>query len=193
MPPLPRSTDPMSLSVARVQVAARLIPPFRMRRVSPYLAPQGIRTFSGFPPWTAERRKRYSQGARWHRGDSVTTLRTGVPDLTIDGEQSAQESALQAVRQLGFEVRPIEHEKTETPSGLSEISKALIALALAIGAEALDFFAPDTLPFKGLGMALAAAAIAFSGFSTYRKGLAALRRGQLNMNALMGVAVTGAF
>ena len=79
------------------------------------------------------------------------------------------------------------------PSGLGEISKALIALALAIGAEALDFFAPDTLPFKGLGMALAAAAIAFSGFSTYRKGLAALRRGQLNMNALMGVAVTGAF
>ncbi len=113
--------------------------------------------------------------------------------LTIDGGQSAQESALQAVRQLGFEVLPIEHEKTETPSGFGEISKALIALALAIGAEALDFFAPDTLPFKGLGMALAAAAIAFSGFSTYRKGLAALRRGQLNMNALMGVAVTGAF
>ena len=69
----------------------------------------------------------------------------------------------------------------------------MIALALAIGAEALDFFAPDTLLLKGLGMALAAAAIAFSGFSTYRKGLSALRRGQLNMNALMGVAVTGAF
>lgn len=114
--------------------------------------------------------------------------------LTIDGEQSAQESALQAIRHLGFEVLPIEHEQmAETPSGLGEISKALIALALAIGAEVLDFFAPDTLPFKGLGMALAAAAIAFSGFSTYRKGLAALRRGQLNMNALMGVAVTGAF
>ncbi|QRM20458.1 heavy metal translocating P-type ATPase [Dechloromonas sp. TW-R-39-2] len=114
--------------------------------------------------------------------------------LTIDGEQSAQESALQVIRHLGFEVLPIEHEQmAETPSGLGEISKALIALALAIGAEVLDFFAPDTLPFKGLGMALAAAAIAFSGFSTYRKGLAALRRGQLNMNALMGVAVTGAF
>jgi Cd2+/Zn2+-exporting ATPase len=114
--------------------------------------------------------------------------------LTIDGEQSVQESALQAIRHLGFEVLPIEHEQmAETPSGLGEISKALIALALAIGAEVLDFFAPDTLPFKGLGMALAAAAIAFSGFSTYRKGLAALRRGQLNMNALMGVAVTGAF
>lgn len=114
--------------------------------------------------------------------------------LTIDGEQSAQESALQAIRQLGFEVLPIEHvQKTETPLNLGEISKALIALALAIGAEALNFFAPNTLPFKGLGMALAAAAIIFAGFSTYRKGLAALRRGQLNMNALMGVAVTGAF
>ena len=114
--------------------------------------------------------------------------------LTIDGEQSAQEIALQVVRQLGFEAQPIEHEqKTKSPSALGEISKALIALALAIGAEALDFFAPDTLLLKGLGMALAAAAIAFSGFSTYRKGLAALRRGQLNMNALMGVAVTGAF
>ncbi len=114
--------------------------------------------------------------------------------LTIDGEQSAQESALQAIRHLGFEVLPIEHEQmAESPSGLGEISKALIALALAIGAEALDFFAPDTLLLKGLGMALAAAAIAFSGFSTYRKGLSALRRGQLNMNALMGVAVTGAF
>jgi Cd2+/Zn2+-exporting ATPase len=42
-------------------------------------------------------------------------------------------------------------------------------------------------------MVLAGAAIWLSGFSTYSKGLAALRRGQLNMNALMGVAVTGAF
>ena len=66
-------------------------------------------------------------------------------------------------------------------------------LTLPLYKEALDFFAPDTLLLKGLGMALAAAAIAFSGFSTYRKGLSALRRGQLNMNALMGVAVTGAF
>jgi copper chaperone CopZ len=128
--------------------------------------------------------------------DGIRSLRfeLAARTLTIEGEQLALESGLQAIRQLGFEVLPIEHEqKTEMPSGLGEISKALIALALAIGAEALDFFAPDTLLFKGLGMALAAAAIAFSGFSTYRKGLAALRRGQLNMNALMGVAVTGAF
>ena len=43
------------------------------------------------------------------------------------------------------------------------------------------------------GMGLSAAAIALSGFSVYGKGLAALRRGRLNINALMTVAVTGAF
>ena len=51
----------------------------------------------------------------------------------------------------------------------------------------------EFMGIRGRFLTLAAAAIAFSGFSTYRKGLSALRRGQLNMNALMGVAVTGAF
>lgn len=54
-------------------------------------------------------------------------------------------------------------------------------------------FSPQTLAFNGLGMALAAIAIALAGFSTYVKGLAALRNGRLNINALMTVAVTGAF
>ncbi len=42
-------------------------------------------------------------------------------------------------------------------------------------------------------MAVAAVAIWLAGFDTYRQGLAALRRGRLNINALMSVAVTGAF
>src|SRR5574343_600629 len=128
--------------------------------------------------------------------DGIRMLRfeLAARNLSIDGSPSAQESALLAIRKLGFEAEPVAAEsKLESPSGFGEIGKAVVALLLAIAAEALDYFAPDTLPFKGLGMALAAAAIALSGFSTYRKGLAALRRGQLNMNALMGVAVTGAF
>lgn len=128
--------------------------------------------------------------------EGIRTLRfeLAARRLSIDGSQSAQKSALQAIRRLGFEAEAVAAEsKAETTSGFGEIGKAVVALLLAIAAEALDYFAPDTLPFKGLGMALAAAAIAFSGFSTYRKGLAALRRGQLNMNALMGGAVTGAF
>ena len=67
------------------------------------------------------------------------------------------------------------------------------ALALAIGAEAMSFFAPDLLAWKIAGMAVAAAAIWLAGFDTYKKGLAALLRGKLNINALMSVAVTGAF
>jgi Cd2+/Zn2+-exporting ATPase len=42
-------------------------------------------------------------------------------------------------------------------------------------------------------MAIAALAIWLAGIDTYKKGIAALLRGKLNINALMSVAVTGAF
>jgi Cd2+/Zn2+-exporting ATPase len=67
------------------------------------------------------------------------------------------------------------------------------ALALAIAAELVHFMAGDALWSKGLGLAVAAAAIGLSGMETYTQGFAALRRGRLNINALMSVAVTGAF
>jgi Zn2+/Cd2+-exporting ATPase len=67
------------------------------------------------------------------------------------------------------------------------------ALLLAIAAEVLAFLWPDSEPVKWAGMALAAVAIYLAGFSVYGKGLAALRQGRLNINALMTVAVTGAF
>ncbi len=86
---------------------------------------------------------------------------------------------------------PHEHG-VATPSG-SGIARYAVALALAVGAEGLAFLAPDTWPWKLTGMALAAAAIALAGFATYTKGLAALRHARLNINALMTVAVTGAF
>jgi Cd2+/Zn2+-exporting ATPase len=53
--------------------------------------------------------------------------------------------------------------------GVSDLWRSVLALGLAVGAEALDFFAPDTLPFKGIGMALAIVAIWLSGISTYTK------------------------
>ena len=67
-----------------------------------------------------------------------------------------------------------------------------LALLLAIGAELLGFFAPDSWAWKGAGLAVAAVAIALSGFEVYQKGLLALRHGRLNINALMTVAVSGA-
>ena len=52
---------------------------------------------------------------------------------------------------------------------------------------------PPLRKISGLPPAVAAAAIFLAGFDVYRQGLTALRRGRLNINALMTVAVTGAF
>ncbi len=71
-----------------------------------------------------------------------------------------------------------------------------LALLLAIAAELLVFLAPQTPAFDSIdiaGMALAAIAIGLAGFSTYAEGFSALWQGRLNINALMMVAVTGAF
>ena len=68
-----------------------------------------------------------------------------------------------------------------------------LALLMALVAEGLHFLAPETWPWKVAGMGVALAAIALAGTEVFQQGLAALRRGQLNINALMAVAVTGAF
>lgn len=73
------------------------------------------------------------------------------------------------------------------------VKRLAAALALAIGAEGLHFFASDVPGSRYLGLAVAALAIWLSGLQTYAKGLKALVRGRLNINALMSVAVTGAF
>jgi len=73
------------------------------------------------------------------------------------------------------------------------ISRLVIALLLATGAELISFFAPEQLVWKIAGMVVAAVAIWLAGIDTYKKGMAALIRGKLNINALMAVAVTGAF
>lgn len=128
--------------------------------------------------------------------DGINKLRFELAErrLLIEGSQSAQERVLTAIRKAGFEAEPVSTDSTaERPSRFSAIGLAVVAVLLAIAAEALDYFVTASLLSKGLSMGMAMAAIALSGFSTYRKGIAALRRGQLNMNALMGVAVTGAF
>ena len=71
------------------------------------------------------------------------------------------------------------------------LSRTVLALVLALGAELLSAFGPESVQW--LGMVLAVAAVALAGLSTYIKGFNALRRGRLNISALMTVAVTGAF
>ena len=119
----------------------------------------------------------------------------GARTLTIDAAADAIPAAVAAIRKAGFDPQPIGTDDAGAQAhGATEgLWRMVLALGLAIAAEALSFFSPDTTVFKGLGMALAAGAIGLAGFSTYRKGLAALMQARLNINALMTVAVTGAF
>ncbi|MCI5069065.1 heavy metal translocating P-type ATPase [Acidovorax sp.] len=122
----------------------------------------------------------------------------GARTLTIDAPEDVIPRAVEAIRKAGFDPQPLAaavpggdpHGHEPEPEGLGRMG---LALGLAIAAEAVAFFSPDTLVFKGIGMAIAAAAIWLAGFSTYRKGFSALLKGRLNINALMTVAVTGAF
>jgi len=82
------------------------------------------------------------------------------------------------------------HDHDHVESGLPRLIGELI---FAVAAEAVAFFAPETALLKDVQMLLAAPAIFLAGFGTYQKGLRALKAGRLNINALMTVAVTGAF
>ena len=125
----------------------------------------------------------------------------GDRELAIAADDTVLQQAVDAIRKAGFKPEPLGDTGSSaaaaavaSPTGFwTTWGKSLGALGLAVAAEGLAFAFPDSVPVKALGMALAAAAIALSGFSVYGKGLAALRQGRLNINALMTVAVTGAF
>ncbi|MBU0588336.1 MAG: heavy metal translocating P-type ATPase [Gammaproteobacteria bacterium] len=147
--------------------------------------------------------------------ESISGIRTlgfqlGARTLRIDATEEAYPIALAAIRKAGFDPKPVptgvdtledgheglghDHGVNDTDHGFSGgISRLVAALLLATGAEALSFFAPEETVWKLAGMVVAALAIWLAGLDTYKKGMAALIRGKLNINALMAVAVTGAF
>ncbi|AMM26572.1 4-deoxy-4-formamido-L-arabinose-phospho-UDP deformylase [Variovorax sp. PAMC 28711] len=67
------------------------------------------------------------------------------------------------------------------------------ALVVAIAAELSHLLLPDTLAWRITGMGLAAVAIGLAGLGIYQSGIRSLLRGKLGIDALMSVAVTGAF
>ena len=130
----------------------------------------------------------------------------GERSLRIAGEPQAALAAVEAIRNTGFEVHAwpdapestgagvgSDHEHEHAATTGSGLPRLLAALALATAAEGLSFLVPDAPWSKWVGLAVAAAAIALAGFSTFSKGLTALRHGRLNISALMSVAVAGAF
>jgi Cd2+/Zn2+-exporting ATPase len=145
-------------------------------------------------------------------GIRTLSFQLGARTLAIDAPDEAYPLALEAIRKAGYSPEPVggpasdgahsaegahdhghdhDHDHDHELSG--GIGRMGLALGLAIAAEAAGFFAPEGLPWKLFGMALAGAAIWLAGLDVYKKGMAALWRRRLNINALMSVAVTGAF
>ena len=134
------------------------------------------------------------------------SFQLGERTLSLDAAPAVVEQALAAIRRTGFDPQPWpaappngqiaaagaedEHAHAGGASGPWRLG---LALVFAVGAELVGFFAPDTRAWQGVGLAVAAVAIWMAGLDVYKKGLTALLRGRLNINALMTVAVTGAF
>ncbi len=140
-------------------------------------------------------------------GIRALTFRLSERSLHIDAPPAIVNKAADLLRRIGFDARPVS-DRTVAPETGARVQerghahaatgvrgaaiKLAGALILAIAAEGVSFLAADTPLTKGLGMALAGAAIALAGFDVYKKGITALLAGRLNINALMSVAVTGA-
>jgi len=134
------------------------------------------------------------EGLRFDLGQRTLSLAAAPPAL---------EAALAAIRAMGFAPQPLEgapaSQAAEQASHAHHghagegLPRLLASLLCALAAEALAFFSLAGLGLQIAEMGLAAAAIALAGFDTYKKGFYALRAGRLNINALMAVAVTGAF
>lgn len=144
------------------------------------------------------------------------SFQLGARTLAIDADAQQLLQALEAIRKVGFDPQPLptarepkgrggeahghdhahddhDHDGGHEHGAESGIKRLGAALVLAVAAEALSYFAPALLTWQLAGMAVAGVAIWLAGLDTYKKGLNALRRGSLNINALMSVAVTGAF
>lgn len=110
--------------------------------------------------------------------------------LTVVHTPDALEPILAAIRSLGFEpelsdssgkhVAPEEKKKPWWPLALAGVA--------AVAAEVVHWTGMPEWPEA----ALALLAVAACGLTTYKKGWVALRNGNLNINALMSIAVTGA-
>ncbi len=124
---------------------------------------------------------------------SVTSMEFNLMQrvLTVVHAPNALDSVLDAVRSLGFtpEVAATGGPLAAPPEASKKPWWPLaLAAATAVGSEAASWAGQPTW----LTAALAILAVLACGLTTYRKGWVAIRNGNLNINALMSIAVTGA-
>nr|WP_322940574.1 heavy metal translocating P-type ATPase [Pseudomonas sp. s4] len=112
--------------------------------------------------------------------------------LTVSHDEGMLAQVLPAIRALGFTPQ-VEDDRTAQQPAAAPAKKPWWPLVLAGGVAT----ASEVVHFAGLGPGwlvalLAVAAILMCGLNTYKKGWIALKNRNLNINALMSIAVTGA-
>ena len=111
--------------------------------------------------------------------------------LTVVHKSDTLPAIQAAIRELGMESENVDDAKGKT-SGGAEPAKPWWPFAVgggvALAAEVLSW---SGMPEWAVAL-LALTAVAICGVDTYRKGWIALSNGNLNINALMSIAVTGA-
>lgn len=111
--------------------------------------------------------------------------------LTVVHAPDALGSILASLRSLDFDPQladaaaPLESAPATPPKPWWPLA---LAGAAAVGSEAASWLGAPTW----LAAALAIVAVLSCGLTTYKKGWLAIRNGNLNINALMSIAVTGA-
>jgi Cd2+/Zn2+-exporting ATPase len=127
-------------------------------------------------------------------GISQLRIQLASRTLAIRADAAALREAEAILRRLGYPPLPLAADQP-APPGEAAVSwpRLIAALVLAGAAEGIHGLLPPSLLREAIEIVLALAAIPLAGLPVYLKGLAALRQGRLNINALMTVAVTGAF
>ncbi|WP_261842009.1 heavy metal translocating P-type ATPase [Aliamphritea ceti] len=113
--------------------------------------------------------------------------------LTVVHTEGSLDDVLAAVRSLDFD--------PELPDASGELGAVeqeqkpwwplIIAALIAVASEAVGWIESALIP-DWTAAALALVAIVMCGGTTYKKGWVALKNGNMNINALMSIAVTGA-
>ncbi|VXC95991.1 putative cadmium-transporting ATPase [Pseudomonas sp. 8Z] len=112
--------------------------------------------------------------------------------LTVSHDPGVLDQVLPAIRGLGFTPQVEDESGAPQPVAAPE-KKAWWPLALAgVLATASELVHFAALGPQWLVAVLAVAAIGLCGLNTYKKGWIALKNRNLNINALMSIAVTGA-
>ena len=129
--------------------------------------------------------------------DCYTESRT----LTISGDEATAEAVKAAIESCGYEATRVQAKRAAVapeadPIPWSRYITALVIALLSEGMELWSHYAAESLPVSEstastITLVFAVIAILLAGLATFRSGLVALRHGNLNMNALMSVAVIG--